>query len=143
LLAPEGPVSRVPVPAPPVSVPTPPLARRGTPAQGLSAAGPAAPEAPLAPPQTMADAIRSSHPPPPPRSSPTPPKAPIPLARRLLPGLAVAGSSIVLTLLDRVYAAVAGEVFTLGPLKTSMLAALLLLGGLALVGRELLKRETG
>jgi hypothetical protein len=60
--------------------------------------------------------------------------------RRLVPGLAVAGSSIVLTLLDRIYVAVTGEVFTLGPLKTSMVAAVLLVGGLALGGREVLRK---
>jgi serine/threonine-protein kinase len=125
--------------APPVAAPAP--GRSPTPALGLPAAGPAA-GLPLAAPQTMPEAIRSSRPPPPPRSSrPPSPKEPLPLARRLIPGVAVAGSSIVLTLLDRVYAAVQGEVFTLGPLKTSMVAAVLLLGGLALAGRELLRRE--
>jgi serine/threonine protein kinase len=63
------------------------------------------------------------------------------LARKLAPGLAVAGSSIVLTLLDRAYAAATGEVFSLGPVRTSSIAALLLLGGLALAGRELLARR--
>jgi hypothetical protein len=44
-----------------------------------------------------------------------------------------------LTLLDRVYAAIHGEVFSLGPLRTSTLAALLLVVGLGLAGRELLR----
>lgn len=120
--------------------PTPASLRSPTPALGVPAARPAAAEVPLAPPQSMADAIRSSHPPPPPRSSPRPPE-PVPLARRLVPGLAVAGSSIVLTLLDRAYVAITGEVFTLGPLKTSMIAGLLLVAGLALAGRELVRKN--
>jgi serine/threonine protein kinase len=140
LQAPEGPVSRPGMQAAPLSDPTPPPAMRPPPALAVPAARPAVQDASLGPPQTMADAIRSSHPPPAPRSSPTPPAAPAPLAKRLIPGLAVAGSSIVLTLLDRVYAAFSGEVFTLGPIKTSTIAALLLIGGLALAGRELLKR---
>lgn len=59
------------------------------------------------------------------------------LARRLVPGLALAGASVVLTMLDRVYAASAGEVFSLGPLRTSWVAAALLVGGLGLCAREL------
>jgi len=62
------------------------------------------------------------------------------LARRLLPGSALVASSILLTALDRVYASAAGEVFTLGPVRTSWVAAALLLGGLALCTRELLSR---
>jgi serine/threonine protein kinase len=131
------------VSAPPASMPAPSLGRSPTPALGLPAPrhAPGA-AAPLRPPQTMAEAIRSSRPPPPPVSPrPPPQKEPVPLARRLVPGLAVAGSSVVLTLLDRVYVAVAGEVFTLGPLKTSMVAAVLLVGGLALTGREVLRKD--
>jgi serine/threonine-protein kinase len=129
--------------SPPASAPPPSLGRSQVPLLGRSptpALGMPAPalgvNVPLAEPQTMAEAIRSSRPPPPP-----PRKELAPLGRRLIPGLAVAGSSIVFTLLDRVYAAVTGEIFTLGPLKTSALAAVLLLGGLALAGRELLRKE--
>jgi serine/threonine-protein kinase len=63
------------------------------------------------------------------------------VVRRLAPGLAVAGSSIVITLLDRAYAAVTGEVFTLGPLRTSWVAGFLLLAGLALIVREFFKQD--
>ena len=63
------------------------------------------------------------------------------MTQRLVPGLALVASSIVLTLLDRLYAAFAGEVFTLGPLRTSYVAAALLVGGLGLVVRELLSRS--
>ncbi|HTQ02940.1 MAG TPA: serine/threonine protein kinase [Polyangiaceae bacterium] len=58
------------------------------------------------------------------------------LARRLAPGLALAGTSIVLTLLDRLYASLSGEVFSLGPLRTSWVAAALLIGGFGLCARE-------
>jgi serine/threonine-protein kinase len=63
------------------------------------------------------------------------------LLRRLVPGLALAASSILLTLLDRVYAAAAGEVFSLGPVRTSWVAAALLVGGLGLCARELVSRS--
>jgi len=59
------------------------------------------------------------------------------LLRRLMPGLALAATSVVLTMLDRAYAASAGEVFSLGPLHTSWIAAALLVGGLGLCAREL------
>jgi len=64
-----------------------------------------------------------------------------PLPQRLVPGLALVVGSIVLTLLDRLYATFAGEVFSLGPLRTSLVAAALLVGGLGLVVRELLSRS--
>jgi serine/threonine-protein kinase len=62
------------------------------------------------------------------------------LFQRLLPGLSLAGASILLTLLDRAYAASSGEVFSLGPLRTSWVAGALLLGGLGLCARELFAR---
>lgn len=143
--------SLAPVPEAPVSVPgavmsTPaislpvPSRRSPTPALGVPAAPPATSIAlahePLPP------ATRSSRPPPARLSvKPPPPKVELPIGRRLVPGLVVAGGSIVLTLLDRVYVAITGEVFTLGPLKTSMIAALFLVVGLGLAGRELLKRD--
>jgi serine/threonine-protein kinase len=71
----------------------------------------------------------------------TSPKVERSVMRRLAPGLAVAGSSIVITLLDRAYAAVTGEVFTLGPLRTSWVAGFLLLAGLALIVREFFKQD--
>jgi hypothetical protein len=59
------------------------------------------------------------------------------LARRLVPGIAMAAASVVLTLLDHVYASYSGEVFSLGPLRTTWIAALLLVGGLGLVAMRL------
>jgi eukaryotic-like serine/threonine-protein kinase len=125
------------------SSPPPSLGRRAaTPALGVPASrSTPAPAVPLGPPQTMAEAIRSSLPPQPPSSEPARAKALEPLARRVVPGLAVAGSSIGLTLLDRIYVAITGEVFALGPLKTSMVAGVLLVVGLALAGRELLRKN--
>jgi len=107
------------------SLPAPPAAPRSS-APELAAS--------LPPAQSLGrpDGVRASLQP-----SPVPPSAPPTLARRLAPGLGAVVASIVLTVLDRVYAASTGEVFSLGPLKTSLLAGLLFVGGLVLVGREL------
>ncbi|HWP05453.1 MAG TPA: serine/threonine-protein kinase [Polyangiaceae bacterium] len=98
----------------------------------------AAPKLPDSPPPDAGE--RTSAPPVVRTSTPLPESEP-PLLRRLAPGLALAASSIVLTLLDRMYAAFAGEVFTLGPVRTSWLAAALLVGGIGLAARELLSRS--
>jgi hypothetical protein len=63
-----------------------------------------------------------------------------PLLLRLVPGAALVAASVLLTVLDRVYAAATGEVFSLGPLHTSWLTVALLLGGLGWCARELLAR---
>jgi serine/threonine-protein kinase len=65
------------------------------------------------------------------------PSSPPTLARRLAPGIAMAAGSVVLTLLDHVYASFSGEVFSIGPLRTTWIAALLLVGGLGLVAVRL------
>jgi len=67
------------------------------------------------------------------------PSAPPTLARRLAPGVAMAAASVLLTLLDHVYASVSGEVFSIGPLRTTWIAALLLLGGVGLVAMRLVE----
>jgi len=54
------------------------------------------------------------------------------LVERLLPGGMVLGSAILVTILDQVYSAVSGEVFTIGPLRTSVLAGLVMAVGVAL-----------
>jgi serine/threonine-protein kinase len=54
------------------------------------------------------------------------------LVERLLPGGLVLGGAILVTILDQVYTAVSGEIFTLGPLRTSVLAGLVMLLGVAL-----------
>jgi hypothetical protein len=71
------------------------------------------------------------------------PTAPPTLARRLAPGLALAAASVVLTLLDHLYAAMSGEVFSLGPFRTTWIAALLLAGGVALVAMRLAALRQG
>jgi eukaryotic-like serine/threonine-protein kinase len=54
------------------------------------------------------------------------------LSQRLLPGVLVLGSAIGVTVLDQVYTAVSGEVFTLLGLRTSAIAGLFMLLGIAL-----------
>ena len=121
----------------PTSVPRPPPAPRA----GVSLAPVTPRDTPRSeamPPQANEAGGGSS---PPTRSSAPSLSEEKPLSQRLVPGLALAGSSIVVTLLDRVYAAVVGEVFTLGPLHTSWIAAALLVGGLGLCAREALARS--
>ncbi len=67
----------------------------------------------------------------------TVPSAPPTLARRLAPGVAMAAASVLLTLLDHVYASYSGELFSIGPLRTSWIAVLLLIGGIGLVAMRL------
>lgn len=54
------------------------------------------------------------------------------LVQRLVPGGVVLGGAIAVTILDQIYSAVSGEVFTLGPLRTSVLAGLVMVLGVAL-----------
>ena len=54
------------------------------------------------------------------------------LVERLLPGGLVLGGAILVTILDQVYSAISGEIFTIGPLRTSVLAGLVMLLGVAL-----------
>jgi serine/threonine protein kinase len=130
-----------PVAVAPVAVGSPPNLQR--PPTPVAAAPPSlAPISPRAglraepPPAREDDPGRSA----PPVSRPAPPEPKRTLMRRLTPGLALAGASIVLTVLDRIYASVAGEVFSLGPMRTSWLAAALLVAGLGLCARELFSR---
>jgi hypothetical protein len=46
--------------------------------------------------------------------------------------LLVLGSAVLLTILDQVYTAISGEVFTIASLRTSLLAGLMVLVGIAL-----------
>jgi serine/threonine-protein kinase len=68
---------------------------------------------------------------------PVVPSAPPTLARKLAPGVAMAVASVLLTVLDHVYASFSGEVFSIGPLRTPWIAALLLVGGVGLVAVRL------
>jgi hypothetical protein len=54
------------------------------------------------------------------------------LVERLLPGGLVLGGAILVTILDQVYSAVSGQVFTIGPLRTSVLAGLVMVAGVGL-----------
>ncbi|HEX6765317.1 MAG TPA: hypothetical protein VF103_07560, partial [Polyangiaceae bacterium] len=67
------------------------------------------------------------------------PSSPPTLARKLAPGVAMAVTSVLITLLDHVYASYSGEVFSIGPLRTTSIAALLLLGGIGLVALRLVE----
>ena len=51
---------------------------------------------------------------------------------RLLPGGVVLASAILVTILDQLYSKVSGEIFTLGGLRTSVLAGLVMLLGIGL-----------
>jgi serine/threonine protein kinase len=60
------------------------------------------------------------------------PEADATLIQRIAPGLLVLGSAVLLTILDQVYTAISGEVFTIASLRTSILAGLMMLAGIAL-----------
>ena len=57
---------------------------------------------------------------------------PTPLATRLLPGGVVLVSAILVTIMDQLYSKVSGEIFTIGGLRTSVVAGLLMLIGVGL-----------
>jgi hypothetical protein len=60
------------------------------------------------------------------------PEADATLIQRIAPGLLVLGSAVLLTILDQVYTAISGEVFTIASLRTSILAGLMMITGIAL-----------
>ena len=63
------------------------------------------------------------------------------LVERLLPGGLVLGGAILVTILDQVYTAISGEIFMIGPLRTSVLAGLVMLLGVALCAYRFFKRD--
>jgi hypothetical protein len=63
------------------------------------------------------------------------------LLQKALPGAALIGASILLTIVDQAYSAATGEMFTLGPLRATWIAGLLLLAGLGLLVYRMLPRE--
>ncbi len=65
------------------------------------------------------------------------PKPEAGLGRRLAPGIVLLCASIVLTVVDQTYAGSSGEVLTLGPLRATWLAALLMLMGVTALGLSL------
>ena len=60
-----------------------------------------------------------------------------PLSRRLAPGIVLLCASIILTVVDQTYAGSSGEVLTVGPLRATWLAALLMLAGVTALGLAL------
>jgi hypothetical protein len=60
------------------------------------------------------------------------PEAEATLLERLLPGLVILGGAVLVTILDQIYTAIAGSVFELFGLRTSVLAGLMMLVGIAL-----------
>jgi serine/threonine-protein kinase len=111
--------SPLPAPAPPSLAPlTPRPASRPEPTERKPAVAEGSPAPPLSRPSVRVERT---------------------LGRRLVPGVALAVTSVLLTLLDRAYAAAAGEVFSLGPVRTSWIAAALLLGGVGWCARELMR----
>jgi hypothetical protein len=54
------------------------------------------------------------------------------LVQRLLPGGLVLAGAILVTILDQVYSAISGEVFTLGPLRTSVITGFAMVVGVVL-----------
>jgi serine/threonine protein kinase len=63
------------------------------------------------------------------------------LLQKALPGAALIGASILLTLVDQAYSAATGEMFTLGSLRATWIAALLLVAGLGLLVYRILPRH--
>jgi serine/threonine-protein kinase len=69
------------------------------------------------------------------------PSADATLVERLLPGGLVLGGAILVTILDQVYSAVSGEIFTIAGLRTSAVAGLFMVVGIALCLFRLIKRD--
>jgi serine/threonine-protein kinase len=63
------------------------------------------------------------------------------LVQKLAPGAALIGASILLTIIDQAYSAATGEMFTVGPLRATWIAGILLLGGLGLLVYRMLPKS--
>jgi serine/threonine-protein kinase len=109
-------------PAAPLITPTaaasvpPPVSRAGV----QAAPGPATPVAVVRPRPKVAFRLKLSA------------DADATLVERLLPGGVVLGGAILVTVLDQIYSMVSGEIFMLGPLRTSVLAGFVMLLGVGL-----------
>ncbi|HVY27333.1 MAG TPA: protein kinase [Polyangiaceae bacterium] len=136
---------RISEPPPPHSfrTPVPPPRSSYPPPDSSLSPPPVAVSAPLPPASLKPPASLSPHPAPPPATValPTPDQKPVwhlkadpdaSLAQRLLPGGLVVGGAILVTILDQVYSAVSGEIFMLAGLRTSVVAGLFMLIGVAL-----------
>ncbi|HEY6079918.1 MAG TPA: hypothetical protein VIW29_13985, partial [Polyangiaceae bacterium] len=62
------------------------------------------------------------------------------LSWRLLPGLVVVGVAVLVILLDQLYSGITGEIFSVGPLRSGVVAGVLMVAGLGLCAYRL-KRE--
>ncbi|MES1184512.1 MAG: protein kinase [Myxococcales bacterium] len=129
---------RTPIPPPRSSYPPPPDYSASPPPVAVSARSPSSPpHAGSLPPVSRAGAPPAAAGA---RLEPTATRfqlklAPEPhatLVERLLPGGLVVGGAILVTILDQVYSAVSGEVFTIGPLRTSVVAGMVMVAGVAL-----------
>jgi eukaryotic-like serine/threonine-protein kinase len=63
------------------------------------------------------------------------------LVERLLPGGLVLGGAILVTILDQVYSTISGEVFMIGPLRTSVLAGVAMVLGVGLCAYRMLRER--
>jgi hypothetical protein len=63
------------------------------------------------------------------------------MLRRVLPGLILVALSIVVTIADQAYSAATTEMFTLGSLRATWIAAVLLFAGLGLIAYRALPRS--
>jgi hypothetical protein len=64
-----------------------------------------------------------------------------PLVRRLVPGIVLVVLSVLITIADQAYAASTGEVFSLGPVRTTWIAALCMVAGVAIIVRRLIQQQ--
>jgi serine/threonine-protein kinase len=63
------------------------------------------------------------------------------ILKRVLPGAALILLAIGVTVADQVYAASSGEVFTLGPVRSTWIAAFFMLAGVVLIALRLIPKE--
>jgi eukaryotic-like serine/threonine-protein kinase len=72
-----------------------------------------------------------------------PPQAPReqPLGRRLLPGIILVALSVLITIADQSYAASTGEVFSLGPVRSTWIAVLSMVGGVAIIIQRVIQHQ--
>ncbi len=129
----------------------PPSARSSTPPHVVSppapptiSAAPISPRAEAVPRHSAPPSLRSTHATP--KSAFRPPLPELPpepktLVQRILPGLILVGASILLTIIDQAYSAATSEMLTVGSLRATWIAAILLFIGIGLIGYRLVPRD--
>lgn len=86
--------------------------------------------------------VSGTHPALGPVSVPSPaPTAEPGIMRRLLPGIVMVVLSIIVTLVDQAYAAASGEVFALGPVRTTWIAGVVMIAGVSLIIHRLIQHQ--